>query len=149
MTTHVFEADLWLPVPREKVFPFFADARNLEVITPPWLKFQILTPGEIPMQVGTLIDYRLRVHGFPVRWRTEITGWNPPVGFCDEQRRGPYRLWRHTHTFVEKSGGTLCLDRVEYAVPGGALVNRLLVRRDVAAIFAFRAGALKKHFGVL
>jgi len=148
MKVHLFEARLWLPVPRAAVFPFFADARNLERLTPTWLHFQILTPGEIPMRVGALIDYRLRVRGVPVRWRTEITGWNPPSGFTDEQRRGPYRLWRHTHTFEEQNGGTLCGDRVEYAVPGGALVNWLLVRREVRTIFNYRAGALKKHFRV-
>ena len=147
MTTHLFETELWLPVPREKVFPFFADARNLEAITPPWLNFQILTPGEIPMRVGAIIDYQLRLRGFPVRWRTEITGWNPPESFVDEQRRGPYRLWRHTHTFQDQNGGTLCLDRVEYAVPGGALINRLFVRQDVAKIFRYRAETLKKLFG--
>lgn len=146
MTIHSFEGELWLPVPREKLFPFFADARNLEVITPPWLNFHILTPGEIPMCVGALIDYTLRIHGLPVRWRTEITGWNPPHSFVDEQRRGPYRFWRHTHTFTDKDGGTHCHDRVEYAVPGGALVNKLFVQRDVKTIFAYRAEALKKHF---
>jgi len=146
MRTHVFETELWLPVPREKIFPFFADARNLEIITPHWLNFNVMTPGEIPMRVGALIDYRLRIHGVPVRWRTEITGWNPPVSFCDEQRRGPYRRWRHTHTFEEKDGGTLCKDRVEYAVPGGALVNYFFVRHDVKKIFAYRAVALQKHF---
>ncbi len=146
MTTHVFETELWLPVPRAKVFPFFSDARNLETITPPWLNFQILTPGEIPMRVGALIDYQIRIHGWPVCWRTEITGWNPPFSFCDEQRRGPYRLWRHTHTFVEKTGGTLCRDRVEYVVPGGRLINWLFVRHDVEKIFTYRTDALKKHF---
>jgi len=147
MTTHVFATELWLPTPREKVFPFFADARNLETLTPPWLHFHVLTPGEIPMRTGALIDYQLRIHGVPVRWRTEITAWHPPAGFTDEQRRGPYRLWRHIHTFAEKHGGTQCQDRVEYAVPGGALVNRLWVRRDVEKIFAYRAAALQKHFG--
>jgi len=147
MPTHLFETELWLPVPREKVFPFFADARNLETITPPWLNFRILTPGEIPMRVGTLIDYQLRIHGWPVCWRTQITGWNPPANFCDEQLRGPYRLWRHTHTFTPQANGTLCEDRVEYAVPGGGLINRLFVRRDVEKIFAYRAEVLKKHFG--
>jgi ligand-binding SRPBCC domain-containing protein len=146
MTTHLFETELWLPVTRVKVFPFFADAHNLEVITPPWLNFKILTPGEIPMRVGALIDYQIRIHGIPVRWRTEIADWNPPHSFVDQQLRGPYRLWRHTHTFTEKNGGTLCGDRVEYAVPGGALVNKLFVRRDVEKIFAYRAEALKKQF---
>ena len=148
LTTHVFQTELWLPVPREKVFPFFADARNLEVITPPWLNFNVLTPGHIEMHVGAIIDYRLRVHGVPVRWRTEITGWNPPFSFCDEQRRGPYRLWRHTHTFEEKNGSTLCRDEVVYADPGGALVNWLFVRHDVKKIFAYRAAVLQRNFGV-
>jgi len=146
VTTHLFQTELWLPVPRAALFPFFADARNLEVITPPWLNFRILTPGEIPMRAGAVIDYQLRVHGLPVRWRTEITAWNPPSGFADEQQRGPYRFWRHTHSFAEQNGGTLCGDRVEYAVPGGAWVNRWFVRRDVEAIFNYRAEALKKHF---
>ncbi len=146
MKTFVFETELWLPLTCAKVFPFFADARNLEVITPPWLNFKIVTPGEIPMRVGATIDYQLRLRGFPVNWRTEITGWNPPFSFKDEQRRGPYLLWRHTHTFADFNGGTLCGDRVAYAVPGGALVNRLFVRRDVEKIFAFRGEALKKHF---
>jgi ligand-binding SRPBCC domain-containing protein len=148
LTTHVFQTELWLPVPREKVFPFFADARNLEVITPPWLNFNVLTPGHIEMRAGAIIDYRLRVHGVPVRWRTEITGWNPPFSFCDEQRRGPYRLWRHTHIFEEKNSGTLCRDEVNYAVPGGAPVNWLFVRHDVKKIFAYRAAVLQRHFGV-
>ena len=148
MTTHVFETELWLPVPREKVFPFFADAKNLEIITPPWLNFHVLTPGKIEMRAGAIIDYQLHIHGFPVCWRTEITGWNPPFNFRDEQRRGPYWLWQHTHTFEEKNSGTQCFDRVEYAVPGGALINKLFVRRDVEKIFAYRAAALKKHFGV-
>ena len=108
MTAHIFQAELWLPPPREIVFPFFATARNLEVLTPPWLNFRVLTPGKIEMRVGAIIDYQLRSHGLPVRWRTEITGWNPPFSFCDEQRRGPYRRWSHTHTFAEQAGGTLC-----------------------------------------
>ena len=147
MTEHRFTTELWLPRPRAEVFPFFADARNLEAITPPWLKFHILTPGEIPMRPGTLIDYQLRIHGFPVVWRTEIMAWEPPVRFVDEQRTGPYRRWTHTHVFTEKDGGTLCQDEVIYAVPGGALVNRLFVRRDVEKIFAWRAQELKKRFG--
>jgi len=100
------------------------------------------------MRVGAIIDYQLRIRGFPVVWRTEITAWEPPFRFVDEQRRGPYRLWRHTHEFVEKDGGTHCLDVVEYAVPGGALVNKLFVRRDVETIFRWREQAIKAHFGV-
>lgn len=147
MTTHVFETNLWLPQPRGKIFPFFADAHNLEALTPPWLNFRILTTGEISMRVGATIDYQIRIHGLPVFWRTEITAWTPPTGFIDEQRRGPYRLWRHTHTFEEKDGGTLCRDHVLYAVPGGALINRLFVRRDIEKIFTYRTEVLKKQFG--
>ena len=146
MTVHTFEAELWLPAPPEKVFPFFADARNLETITPPWLKFEVITPGPIEMQAGALIDYRLKVHGFPLRWRTEITAWEPLRRFVDEQRRGPYRRWVHTHTFEPKDGGTLCRDRVEYAVPGGTLINWLFVRRDVATIFRYRREAMVRLF---
>lgn len=146
MKSHTFTSELWLPRARETVYPFFADARNLEAITPPWLKFKILTPGPIVMQVGTLIDYRLRVHGFPVRWQTEITAWKPPYGFVDEQRRGPYRQWIHTHTFEEQDGGTLCRDEVVYSVPGGEFINRLVVQRDVQTIFNYRYAALRQLF---
>jgi hypothetical protein len=146
MTTHIFETELWLPVAREKVFPFFANAHNLELLTPAHLHFHILNVGEIKMAAGTLIDYQLKIHGVPVRWQSEITVWNPPFQFADEQRRGPYRRWIHTHTFTEKDGGTLCHDHVEYAVPGGKLVNWIFVRNDIKKIFDYRAAALKKHF---
>ena len=139
-----------LPVAREALFPFFTDARNLERITPPFLRFRVLTEGSIDMRVGTLIDYRIKLHSMPVRWRTEITGWEPPGGFRDEQRRGPYRLWRHTHWFTPTDdGGTLCEDRVEYRVPGGPvapLVDRFFVRRDVVSIFRYRAEQLAEIF---
>ncbi len=147
MTEHTFHAELWLPRPRPEVFAFFAEARNLEAITPPWLKFEVLTPAPIEMRAGTLIDYRLRLHGIPIRWRTEITLWEPPVRFADTQLRGPYRLWVHTHTFEEKDGGTLCRDDVRYAVPGGALIERLFVRRDVERIFAHRQDVMRRRLG--
>jgi ligand-binding SRPBCC domain-containing protein len=147
MTLHHYHAELWLPRPRPEVFAFFAEARNLESITPPWLRFEVLTPAPIVMQTGTLIDYRLRLHGLPLRWRTEITLWEPPVRFADTQLRGPYRRWVHTHTFEERDGGTLCRDDVEYAVPGGALVERLFVRRDVERIFAHRQEVMRRLLG--
>lgn len=144
-----FESEIWLPRPRAEVFPFFADAGNLERLTPPWLGFRILTPPPIAMSAGARIDYRLRVHGLPLRWRTRIEVWDPPHRFVDVQLRGPYRLWHHTHTFEEGDGGTLCRDVVRYAVPGGALVDRLFVRRDVERIFAFRGEALRSLFGAV
>ena len=144
--THSFDAELWLPEKRNAVFSFFADARNLEAITPPWLNFAITTPEPIEIHKGSLIDYQLRIHGFPVRWQTEISGWNPPFGFVDKQLRGPYRQWIHTHTFEEKDGGTLCRDQVRYVVLGGRFIDWLIVRRDVARIFAYRREALLARF---
>ena len=132
--------------PLDEVFPFFADPRNLEALTPPWLRFEIRTPSPIEMRAGTLIDYRLRVHGLPLRWRSEITAWDPPHLFVDEQRRGPYRFWRHEHRFAVDGAGTLVEDDVTYAVLGGALFERLFVRRDLDRIFAFRREVLRTAF---
>jgi ligand-binding SRPBCC domain-containing protein len=142
----VFEAELWLPRPRCEVFEFFSDAGNLETLTPPWLNFHIVTPRPIAMHAGTLIDYRLRIRGIPAKWRTRISVWEPPHRFVDEQLRGPYRRWHHTHTFEEHEDGTLCRDRVEYDMIGGRLVNWLLVRRDVETIFAYRRRRLQELF---
>jgi ligand-binding SRPBCC domain-containing protein len=146
MKTFAFSTELWLPRPRAEVFAFFGEARNLETITPPWLQFEVLTPAPILMRVGTLIDYRIRIHGIPVSWRTEITEWNPPCRFVDVQLRGPYTLWHHTHAFEERDGGTQCTDRVRYRPRGGALMNWLFVRRDVERIFAYRATRLRQRF---
>ncbi len=141
-----FRCELLLPRKREEVFRFFADAGNLETLTPPGLNFHVLTPSPIAMHAGTLIDYKLRVRGLPLKWRSEITVWEPPVRFVDEQRRGPYRKWIHEHRFEEGSRGTLCTDLVRYCVLVGAIVNRLLVRRDIETIFAFRTAQLRKLF---
>jgi ligand-binding SRPBCC domain-containing protein len=143
----ILESELFLPRPRVEVFPFFADAFNLERITPAWLRFRILTPPPIEMRPGLRIDYALRLHGLPLRWQSEITAWEPPDRFVDEQRRGPYRLWRHEHTFEELDGGTLVRDRVRYEVPGGGLVDRVLVRRDLDRIFSFRREAIARLLG--
>lgn len=132
---------------REELFPFFADAYNLERITPPWLKFRVLTAAPIEMHVGTLIDYRLSLYGIPVRWRTEIRGWDPPHRFVDAQLRGPYRLWVHEHRFEDDGDGCLMIDRVEYISPVGWLVHRPLVTPQVERIFDYRCDALRKIFG--
>ena len=136
------ETGLVLPRPIDHVFGFFADASNLEAITPPWLRFRILTPRPILMREGTRIEYRLRIHGLPFRWCSTITCWDPPRRFVDEQIRGPYRVWIHEHEFAETDGGTEIRDRVRYSVAGGSLVDRLLVRRDVRRIFEHRAQRL-------
>ena len=145
MRVRNFDSQLWLPQPRDKVFAVFSDAANLDAITPPWLNFRTVTPGPIEMHLGTMIDYNLRVHGFPVRWRSEITVWDPPTRFVDEQRSGPYRLWIHEHIFTERDGGTLVGDRVQYAVPFDRLVH-MLVRRDVERIFRYRGEMLRLRF---
>ncbi len=146
MKEFTLHTELWLPPPRDEIFPFFAEARNLEAITPPWLKFEVLTPAPIAMRAGTLIDYRIHVHGIPIRWRTEIAQWQPPHRFVDVQLRGPYILWHHTHTFESRDGGTLCGDHVRYRPRGGALAHWLFVRRDVEGIFQYRQQRLKDLF---
>ncbi len=140
------QTSLFVPRPLPEVFAFFADAHNLQRITPPWVDFRIETPAPIAMHVGALIDYRLKVRGVPVRWRTEITDWQPPHRFVDTQLRGPYWRWVHTHRFREAPGGTVVDDDVDYAVPGGRLVNRLLVQRDLRAIFLHRQRAILDAF---
>lgn len=147
MKTHDFHAELWLPRSRDEIFAFFADAYNLQALTPDWVNFEILTPKPIHLRVGALIDYRLRIHGLPLRWQTEISTWEPPLRFVDEQKRGPYRLWVHEHRFTAQKDGTLCTDHVRYAVLGGEFVNRLFVRRDVERIFSFRRRKLEEMFG--
>jgi ligand-binding SRPBCC domain-containing protein len=147
MQTFILQTDLWLPKPIQEVFEFFSDAGNLQLITPPWLNFEILTPRPIAMRAGARIDYRLRLHGFPVRWQTEITAWEPPFRFVDEQRRGPYRVWIHEHRFESRNGGTRVEDQVRYRPPGGRLIEWLFVRRDVNRIFAFRRQKLEELFG--
>jgi ligand-binding SRPBCC domain-containing protein len=134
-----------LPGPPEDVFPFFADAGNLEAITPDWLAFRIVTPRPIEMRVGTLIEYRLRLHGLPIAWLTRIEEWDTDPThprFVDMQIAGPYRLWHHTHEFApDGEGGTLMRDTVRYALPLGPLgeiAHRLVVARDLAAIFDHR-----------
>lgn len=146
MRVYTHSSELSLPWSQEEVFAFFADVANLGLITPPWLHFRMVTSQPVTLRPGALIDYRLRVHGIPLRWRTEIKVWEPPCRFVDRQLRGPYRLWEHEHTFEEVDGGTLCRDHVRYAVPGGELVYRLLVRREVERIFAHRREVLKQRF---
>jgi ligand-binding SRPBCC domain-containing protein len=141
---HILRRSQRLDMPPSAVFPFFADPRNLEAMTPPLLRFRLLTPEPVAMGVGTFLQYALRLHGVPVRWDTLIQEWEPPVRFVDVQVRGPYRLWHHTHELVSLDGGaaTLMRDTVRYSVGFGALgeaARRAVVVRDLEAIFAFRA----------
>ena len=147
---HVLESDQVLPRVRGEVFAFFADAHNLEAITPPWLGFRVVTPGPIDMAPGTLIEYRLRLHGLRVDWLTRIEIWEPGRRFVDAQVRGPYRLWRHTHVFEDHREGTRVRDRVSYEIPlgpVGELARVLLVRRDLDRIFEYRRLAVAEALG--
>jgi ligand-binding SRPBCC domain-containing protein len=122
--------------PQAEVFSFLTDASNLDLITPDWLRFRILTPMPVEMGKGAVFDYALRLHGLPVRWRTEITEWSPPHVFADTQRRGPFRQWRHRHTLRSLDEKTTSVeDEVLYRVPGGALTHRLWVRRDLLRLY--------------
>jgi ligand-binding SRPBCC domain-containing protein len=142
-----FQTETTVRRPIREVFAFFSDASNLQKITPPWLDFTILTPPPIKMAPGTLIDYQLRLRGFPIRWQTEITVWEPPHCFIDCQRRGPYKLWIHEHRFEERHGSTHVTDSVQYLPPGGRIIDWLFVRRDVERIFAHRRRELGRLFG--
>lgn len=144
------ERQQYLPGNPAEVFPFFADALNLERITPPWLGFRVTGPGAIEMRPGTLIEYRLRLHRVPVRWLTRIEVWEPPDRFVDLQVRGPYRSWYHEHRFTPApGGGTLMRDRVDYELPLGplgAVAHALFVGRDLERIFDHRAEAVTRYF---
>ncbi len=147
MMVYTLQREQMLPRPIDRVFAFFADAANLEAITPPWLRFQILTPQPIAMGPGTLIEYRLRLRGMPIRWVTRIEQWEPPTRFSDVQLRGPYRLWGHLHTFEPCGAGTRMCDLVRYALPFGPLgrlAHRLIVQSDLDAIFDYRAAQVEE-----
>ncbi len=136
--------------PREEVFAFFADAANLERITPDFLKFKITSPLPIEMRSGALIEYRLRLFGVPFNWQTLIESWEPPVRFTDIQLKGPYRRWHHTHEFIEVDEGTLCVDTVDYELPLGllgGLAHALFVRRSLNQIFNHRCEVIDELLG--
>ena len=142
---YVLERSQRLELPVDRAFEFYADALNLEAITPAWLRFEVVTPGPVAMAEGTRLEYRLRLHGLPVRWLTRIEAWEPPLRFVDVQVRGPYRLWHHTHSFEPDGDGTIMRDRVRYALPLGwlgELAKRRFVSRDLDRIFDHRMRAI-------
>jgi ligand-binding SRPBCC domain-containing protein len=146
---HVFRCEQWIEKPLEEVFAFFADASNLERITPPELKFRILTPTPFTIETGTIIDYQLRLAGIPFNWKTEITEWNPPHSFADSQARGPYSLWLHRHTFEFVDGRTKISDEVRYRLPLSPLgdIAYPIVKMQIDRIFAHRRDAVALYFG--
>ena len=146
---HVLRSEHWVSRPVKEVFAFFERPENLAKITPPNLDFRILTPSPVSMRAGAQIDYTIRILGCPLRWTTIITRYEPPYLFADEQARGPYRYWRHTHRFEEQRGGTLMSDEVVYALPLWPLsevAHLLSVRRMIQSIFDYRTGAIDQEF---
>jgi ligand-binding SRPBCC domain-containing protein len=152
-TTHRayrLEREQIVPLAPDETFEFFADAFNLESITPPWLHFRVVTPGPIEMAAGTMIRYRLRLRGLPLSWLTRIDLWEPGRGFVDRQLRGPYRLWHHMHLFTPHHEGTLMRDVIRYALPLGVLgraARAALVRRDLERIFDYRRDVVAAGLG--
>jgi ligand-binding SRPBCC domain-containing protein len=147
MTVNSMTRTTRLAYPLDRVFDFCSHAENLEAITPPWLGFRILTPPPIEMRDGAVIEYAIKLRGFPMRWASRIDRWNPPHEFVDVQVRGPYSLWEHTHRFVAVEGGVEMTDTVRYALPFGplgTLVDRLLVSRDLRSIFDYRASRIER-----
>jgi len=146
---HTLRREQWIPRTPAEVFAFFSDAGNLGELTPPWLGFRILTPGPIALAAGARIQYRLGLHGVPVRWTTEIRRWEPPVRFVDVQLSGPYQLWHHTHRFEAHNGGTRMTDLVRYRLPFGLIgraVHALAVGRDIEQIFDYRFRRINELF---
>ena len=146
MRTYQLQTQLWLPRSQKEVFDFFAEPKNLERLTPPWLRFEIITPDPIQMKTGTRLNYRLRLHGFPMRWESEISLWDPPRRFVDRQTRGPYTLWLHEHNFSEQNNGTLVQDSVRYATLGGKLFQKFFIAPDLRKIFRYRHEVLQELF---
>ncbi len=149
MRTREYHSEQVVAAPVEEVFGFLADARNLNALTPGFMRFEILTPLPAELRAGTRIDYRLHFRGIPLRWSSEIRCWEPFRRFSYEQRRGPYRLWLHEHLFEPVPGGTRTSDRVAWAVRGGAPVGRLWVEPHLDRIFENRNRVLAERFGVV
>lgn len=138
------------PYSINEVFEFFSKAENLEVLTPEFLNFQIKTPLPIEMKKGAIIDYRIYLYGIPINWRTNIISWEPPNMFIDKQIKGPYLLWEHTHSFSEEilngNKQTKMVDFVKYRVPGGWIVNKLFIERELRKIFKYRSSKMLEIF---
>lgn len=146
MRAHVFRAEQRIAHPLPEVFEFFSRAGNLERITPPWLSFKI-EGGEPAVVAGTIIRYRLRLRGVPIRWVSRIDTFEPDRVFVDRQIKGPYKLWVHRHEFRADGETTVISDEVHYQLPLGilgAVAHLITVRRDLEKIFAYRQQAVER-----
>lgn len=144
-----FETSQFVPRPLPEVFDFFSDPKNLEKITPPFLNFRIVAMSTPEIQQGSIIDYQLKIHGVPAKWKTLIEKWEPNSEFVDTQLKGPYKLWHHTHRFEAVAGGTMIFDRVNFRLPFGfigALIAGAFVQNDVKEIFAYRRKVIAETF---
>lgn len=142
----VLDASQWVPHPLDQVFDFFSRAHNLEKLTPPHLRFRILTPEPIVMREGLIINYRIGLHGIPMPWRSRITRWEPPHAFADFQERGPYRLWDHLHTFAAENGGTRITDRIRFRIPVDFPPVSTFVLGNLTDIFTYRQKVIREVF---
>ena len=150
MRTYTLRCEMLTKLPVAEVFPIFENPYNLARITPSWLNFRVTSKEHVTIRKGAEIEYRIRWFGLPIPWKSLITEYEPPFLFVDEQARGPYRLWRHRHTFRASEEGTIIGDRVEYALafgPAGRAANGLIVARQLKAIFAYRQTALDRLLG--
>lgn len=150
MAEYIFTSSLAIDLLRDEVFEFFSNAENLERLTPPELKFHIVTPLPIKIKKGALIDYELSLYGLPIKWRTEITHWDPPFEFIDTQRRGPYKQWIHSHRFIEpEPGKTMMEDEVRYRLPLEPLgdLAQFFVERQLKYIFGYRRKVIAELLG--
>ena len=149
MKLYTLDSIQFINKPIEDVFEFFSNPDNLSVITPPKLGFKILTPTPIKMSIGRLIDYKIYLMGIPIHWRTLITNFDPPHTFIDQQIKGPYTIWHHTHTFQKVDGGVEIKDRVVYSIPFsilGRILNFLWIRKDLENIFNYRKKVIDELF---
>lgn len=151
MAVYYYNAEQFLPISIQKAWDFFSSAKNLAIITPPEMQFNILTKfDDAEIYEGMLIEYKLKpLLGIPVYWKTEICKVDKPYLFTDKELKGPYKIWEHTHTFIEKENGVLMKDQVKYELPFGILgqiAHTLLVRKKIENIFKYREKVLKKLF---
>jgi ligand-binding SRPBCC domain-containing protein len=152
MKTFEISTKQYINKPLEVVFEFFSKPENLEMITPASLSFNILTPTPIKMGKGSLIDYTIRLFGIPIHWRTLISDYEPPFRFVDQQIKGPYTFWHHTHTFQSVDGRVEIIDKVIYSLPMGwlgTLAHSIWVRKDLEKIFDYRKNVIQNYFGII